>query len=154
MTPTEIELPQMILVGLEAETTQAELNATSAALWKRAGESDLDKRIRHLKEPHVTLECQFNWRREGLWTFMLAMEVTSDKDVPGDATLRRVPASKWLVFDLPGTIPNVNVAEGWGEITDWFSANGRVVPLLAYIQRYDEKTKKAQNFIRLEATGT
>jgi hypothetical protein len=69
---------------------------------------------------------------------MLAMEVTQAEDVPVEATVRTVPAARWLVFDLPGTIPNVDVVAGWDDIIEWLRANDRSVPPLAYVQRYDE----------------
>jgi hypothetical protein len=47
--PAEIDLGPMILVGLAAQTTQADLNATSARLWQLTGELELDKRIKNAK---------------------------------------------------------------------------------------------------------
>ena len=154
MSPIEVVLPAIHLVGIKLSTTQEDLATTSAEAWRRAGELNLDSRIRHLKEPNVTLECQFNWSQAGLWTFMLAMEVASIEDVPEGADTHSIPAGTWLVFDLPGTIPNINVPEAWPDIIDWFSKNDRRLPFLSFVQRYDDASKKAKNLIQLEAIGT
>jgi len=147
--PTEIDLGPLTLVGLTAQTTQEGLSATSARVWQRVGELELDGRIRHLKEPNVTLECQFDWHPTEEWIYMLGMEVSEAADVPDEAVVREVPGGAWLAFDLPGEIPNVNVVAAWDEMIEWFTLNDRSVPFDAYIQRYDGTTGKAQNLIRL-----
>jgi predicted transcriptional regulator YdeE len=149
MEPSEIELPEMLLVGLEIETTQADLANTSSEAWAKAGELDLEMKIQNQKEPHVTLECQFNWHQDQNWIYMLAMEVTRFDNIPSEAAVREIPAASWLVFDLPGKIPNVDVVGSWNGIIEWFGANNRDIPFLAYIQRFDDKTGKAQNMIQL-----
>jgi predicted transcriptional regulator YdeE len=96
--PTEVELGEILLVGLSTETTQAELTNTTPAIWQRAGELQLDKKIQHVKDPNVTLDCQFDWHTTDEWTYMLAVEVTMLGDLPRETVFHRVPASKWLVY--------------------------------------------------------
>lgn len=49
--PTEVELDEILLVGLSTETTQAELTNTTPAIWQRAGELQLDKKSSMSKIP-------------------------------------------------------------------------------------------------------
>ena len=95
------------------------------------------------------MECQFDWSPTHEWTYMLAAEVEEAVDVPAGAVVRTVPAASWLSFDLPGEIPNVNVVAAGDEIFEWFAANDRPVPFLAYIQPFDGTSRKAQNLIQL-----
>ena len=80
---------------------------------------------------------------------MLALEVTEQGELPLEAVFYTVPASKWLAFDLPGQIPNVDVVGAWDDIIEWFKTNNRMLPFHTYIQRFDENTGKAQNMLQL-----
>ncbi len=121
----------------------------SSEAWIKAGKLDLETNIRNQKYPQVFLECQFNWHETQYWKYMLAMEVTKFDIVPAQASVHKIPAATWLVFDLPGKIPNIDVVGSWKDIINWFDANDREMPFQAYIQSFDQNTGNAQNKILL-----
>ena len=66
---------------------------------------------------------------------MLGVEVSEAVDVPDDATVRVVPAGAWLAFEVPGRVPNADVASTRVEIIEWFAINDRLVRFRTQFQR-------------------
>jgi len=154
MQKTQIQLPEIKLVGLKVRTaTQRECDTSTAKIGpcvQRYFQEEIAEKIPHRKNPGTTLCAYTDYESDfrGEYTFYIGEEVSSFDDIPHVVETHTIPPQAYTKFTTePGPMPNV-VIKAWQDI--WNMAPEILGGERRYhtdFEIYDERAKNPQNTI-------
>lgn len=142
MNPTIVKLDEMRVAGLQIRTTnEAECgpNPKIGELWQRYYQLEYPFKTPHQKEPGVVLGvyCDYEGDETGEYSLLVGTEVAKEGELPGELTVKTLPASTYAVFTTRvGPMVEV-VMEAWAKVWEWSQQPGNKRTFTGDFERYD-----------------
>ncbi|MDQ2841409.1 MAG: GyrI-like domain-containing protein [Acidobacteriota bacterium] len=128
MTPSNTQVDSFEVVGIEVRTTNArEMTAQGSIpkLWDRVMKEGLLQEIPNRDGPDViVLNTNYESNKDGEYTYVLGVKVSSARDIPAGMSIHKVPAGEYAKFSaleesptaVVGVWRNIWSLEGSGQL--------------------------------------
>jgi len=114
MDAPEVHNESFEVVGIEARTTNAQEMSGKGVipkLWGRFMQEDLIEKIPdHVGSDVIVLNTDYQSDKNGEYTYVLGVKVSSTHDVPSGMTIHHVPAGEYAKFSAAEQSPSAVVA--------------------------------------------
>ncbi len=145
--PVFIRKDDFPVIGYELRTTTQEGKnfREIPEFWDKIIQEKGIERIPNRKYPNVTLGICMDFREDGSFCYLIASEVSSEKDIPEGMTLKQVPAAEYAVFTARGEMPE-SIQETVKYIyREWLPHSNYMRTAGAEFELYDERCEREEN---------